>query len=286
MRVHHLNCGTLCPLAGHLLDRANPIGSRGHMVCHVLLAETAHGLVLIDTGIGTGDIGPGRGFGAGFDWLGQPRYDLAETAVAQVVSLGFKPEDVRHIVVTHLDLDHAGGLADFPRAFVHVHALEHDAAMERATFGERQRYLPRQWAHDIRWRRYAESGDQWLGFDAVRTLEGLDEDIALIPLHGHSRGHSVVAVRSEDRWLLHCGDGYFHRDTIRSPSRVPFGLRLFEMSAQYEGGPRRRNQERLRTLAAEHGDEVTLFCSHDAVEFRESCEASVESAEDVRKTAE
>jgi hypothetical protein len=41
VKVHHLNCGTLYPLGC------------GEMVCHVLLVETANGLVLIDSGFGT-----------------------------------------------------------------------------------------------------------------------------------------------------------------------------------------------------------------------------------------
>ena len=32
--------------------------------------------------------------------------------------------DAGTIVLTHLDLDHAGGLADFPQATVHVSATE------------------------------------------------------------------------------------------------------------------------------------------------------------------
>ncbi len=34
--------------------------------------------------------------------------------------LGYSINDVRHIILTHLDLDHAGGLHDFPNAAVHV----------------------------------------------------------------------------------------------------------------------------------------------------------------------
>ncbi|MFD0510570.1 MBL fold metallo-hydrolase [Streptomyces aureus] len=33
-----------------------------------------------------------------------------------MTGLGYAVDDVRHIVLTHLDLDHAGGLPDFPRA--------------------------------------------------------------------------------------------------------------------------------------------------------------------------
>ncbi|MBE9499774.1 MBL fold metallo-hydrolase [Streptomyces sp. GKU 257-1] len=34
--------------------------------------------------------------------------------------LGHRPEDVRHILLSHLHRDHTGGLADFPEAVVHV----------------------------------------------------------------------------------------------------------------------------------------------------------------------
>src|SRR5215472_6640085 len=33
-----------------------------------------------------------------------------ETATRQIACLGYSPKDVRHIVLTHLDLDHTGGL--------------------------------------------------------------------------------------------------------------------------------------------------------------------------------
>jgi glyoxylase-like metal-dependent hydrolase (beta-lactamase superfamily II) len=55
--------------------------------------------------------------------------DYRETAYMQIKELGFNPQDVRHILVTHLDLDHAGGLSDFPEAKVHIFAPEFEAAM-------------------------------------------------------------------------------------------------------------------------------------------------------------
>ena len=94
------------------------------MVCHCLLIETDEGLVLVDGGIGTGDIAdPAR---LGPSWVREvsPRLDPAETALAQVRALGFRASDVRSLVMTHLDLDHAGSVPDFPHAKVHVHARE------------------------------------------------------------------------------------------------------------------------------------------------------------------
>lgn len=50
MRVHHLNCGTMCPLAGGAIGSGTGL-RRGLMVCHCLLIETPRdGLVLVDTG--------------------------------------------------------------------------------------------------------------------------------------------------------------------------------------------------------------------------------------------
>lgn len=70
----------------------------------------------------------------GADWVAMAEPVLAEeeTAVRQVAALGYTPEDVRHIVVTHLDVDHCGGLPDFPDAQVHVLAKELEAATAQA----------------------------------------------------------------------------------------------------------------------------------------------------------
>src|ERR1035438_6539499 len=90
------------------------------MVCHCVLVEGAEGLVLIDTGFGLEDTRNPRQLGLPFITAIRPRALAAETASAQIRELGFEAGDVRHIVATHLDLDHAGGLPDFPDAEVHL----------------------------------------------------------------------------------------------------------------------------------------------------------------------
>lgn len=239
----------------------------GRMVCHCLVVETNAGLVLVETGLGTADLADASGrLRWAWRMTARPRLDPADTAVRQLERLGFVPEDVRHIVVTHLDLDHAGGIADFPHATVHVHRLELDAATALATRKARHRYVPAQLAHQPRWRTYAETGETWFGFESVRALGDTDADILLVPLPGHTEGHTGVAVRDRDRWLLHCGDAYFHRNTLLG-GRVPSALAWFERRMQTEGETRRRNAGRLAELARTHGDQVVVFNSHDAVQF-------------------
>ncbi len=236
------------------------------MVCHVLLIEGADGLVLIDTGLGTGDVGDPHRLGRPFLFVVRPRLEAAETAVSQLCERGFDPADVRHIVLTHLDLDHAGGLSDFPNAAVHVFAREYEAGMSPSLL-ERSRYVRAQWAHHPHWITHELAGDQWLGFDSVRALPDNDDEILLIPLPGHSRGHTGIAVRQSDGWLLHCGDAYFHHGEIETPDHCPPALRAFQNLTQANHKLRLENQERLRELARRRPAEVKLICSHDPEEL-------------------
>jgi glyoxylase-like metal-dependent hydrolase (beta-lactamase superfamily II) len=265
--VHHLNCGTMCPLGGFLMGQRGARLGRGKLVAHCLLVVTERdGLVLVDTGFGTRDVAGQTPIARSFRAMVGPILEPAETAVAQIERLGLDPRAVHHIVVTHLDLDHAGGIADFPAARVHVHAREHAAAMTRARRIERQRYLPAHWAHGPSWEIYSEDGDTWRGLPAISRLRGLDADIGLLPMHGHTRGHSAILVRAADRWLIHAGDAYFHRSSVEGAGSVPIGLAAFERITQIDGAARRASAAALRQLR-ERYDDIDLFCAHDPDEL-------------------
>ncbi|GAB3673351.1 MBL fold metallo-hydrolase [Salinisphaera aquimarina] len=266
-RIHHLNCASMHPQAGFTLEHPSRSSSYRGLVCHCLLIETEGGLVLVDTGLGLADVsgGPAR-LGRMFWHVVRPALAEHETARRQIEHLGFDADDVRHIVLTHLDVDHAGGLGDFPRARVHVLAAEHEAAQTRRHFKERDRYRPAQWAHAPDWALYAPEGERWQGFESVRALVDLPPEILLIPLAGHTRGHAAIAVAQGDGWLLHAGDAYFHRDQMSTRPCCPVGLRLFQAAMALDNSQRRANVVRLQELAL--GDNgVQVFCSHDAVEL-------------------
>jgi glyoxylase-like metal-dependent hydrolase (beta-lactamase superfamily II) len=262
--IHHLGCGTMCPHGQRFIDgEGSPLG-KARLICHCLLIEGAEGLVLVDTGFGLEDMRNTRRLGLLFDTLFRPQAREAETAVEQVRALGFDPGDVRHIVLTHLDVDHAGGLPDFPDAQVHVLDSELQAALH-PSWRERERYVAAHWAHGPRWAEHEVAGEEWQGFESVRILPDSDAEILMVPLLGHTRGHAGVAVKRDGDWLLHCGDAFFHRGELQTPPSCPPVLKAFQNVNSVQNGPRRQNQERLRELALRGAGEVELFCSHDPV---------------------
>jgi glyoxylase-like metal-dependent hydrolase (beta-lactamase superfamily II) len=255
MRVYHLNCMTF-----HL-----GVSS----ITHCLLIETADGLVLVDTGLGLRDYEQPTWQVRAFLALNRVPQNPEETAVRQVVRLGYSPEDVQHIVLTHLHLDHSGGLPDFPWAKVHVFAAEYWAATQ-----ERQKgllnwlgYDTAHWAHEPRWVQYELEGEEWFGLPCAE-VRGIESGrLVLVPLIGHTSGHCGVAVEVEAEWIMHCGDAYVRDMQIDAENpRSPFPKWagaferiVFPVSAI----------EKLRALKRGQGRGVKTFSAHDPIAFAE-----------------
>jgi glyoxylase-like metal-dependent hydrolase (beta-lactamase superfamily II) len=248
-----------------------PIGF-GRMTVHALLVETSDRLVLVDTGFGLDDMrAPSKRLGGPFVFTMRAGLGEEHTAIRQIERLGHAAKDVRDLVVTHLDVDHAGGIPDFPHAAVHVTERERDAALARRTFMEKERYRPVHFAHGPKWSVHEPGGDKWLGFESVQAVA---DDVLLVPMPGHTRGHSCVAVKappgSDHEWLLHCGDAYFHTAEKIDASKAPARIRAFETVMAVDDKARRANAGRLRELhASENGKRVKMFSAHCHKEYTE-----------------
>ena len=259
MKVHHLNCSTW-----------RTVAASENLICHCLLIDIEDRLVLVDTGLGEKTLNdPKRFLTREFRKVNRPALDPKETAFKQIKTLGYRTEDVSDIIVTHLDEDHVGGIADFPAANIHVFNNEYEAAVKPASFSERARYnAGKMWAHGPRWIRYEVQGERWFDFDAVRELSGLPPEILLVPLPGHTRGHCGVAVQYRSGYLLHAGDAYAHRHEI-DPFRPGLNLemQIYQFIGHVDKELKSHNVERLRELVLTQCGEIEIFCSHDPKEF-------------------
>ena len=250
--IEHLNAGWI-----------RPPGSPLRVTCHCLLLRDAGGTAMIDTGIGLRDVADPLGrFGRPLiDAVGF-QFDEADTAIRQLERRGVAPEEVKHVVLTHLDCDHAGGLADFPAARVHV-AAEELAALRAGD----PRYLPIQFEHGPRWSLHPRSTTQWFGLEARPIDWELASAAYLIPLFGHTAGHCGVAIQRGDRWLLHVGDAYYLRGELNDINH-PIGA--LTAARAVDNGQRLASLERLRRLVREHGDQIDILGYHDIDELPQS----------------
>lgn len=166
--IHHLHCGSFCPVCAPLFGQK---GWKAHLVCHCLLIETDRGLVLIDTGLGTQDyLHTEQRLGSLLTQFGSIVPNLKLSAIEQIQKLGLRPEDVQHIFVTHLDFDHAGGISDFPNATVHILASEFNATQTLTAKGK-LRYKTEQFKQHRHWN-FAEhtNGEAWFNLKRVQGL--------------------------------------------------------------------------------------------------------------------
>jgi glyoxylase-like metal-dependent hydrolase (beta-lactamase superfamily II) len=267
LRIHHLNCVSGCPLGGLLMDGMSR-RLRGRLTSHCLLVEGQDGLILVDTGYGLRDIeAPRSRLSPFFLTLVKPELREEMTALRQVEALGYRASDVRHVVLSHLDFDHAGGLDDFPDARVHVLEEEVKTASLQQTWLDRQRYRPAQWGTRGAWQTYsAQSGERWYGFEFVRGLAGLPPEVLMVPLLGHTLGHAGVAIQHGNGWLFYAADAYFYCAELESRPYCTPGLRFYQMMMEKDREQRLANQARLRELAQSDAD-VRIFCAHDVREF-------------------
>ena len=241
MNVHLLNCFTC----------SARVPSNWHSGTLCLLIETEQGLVLVDTGPGEEDYCHKPGIVRAFQVLTIVPLDPQEAAAHQVTDLGYKPQDVRHIVLTHMHFDHCGGLPDFPHAQVHVHRCEYEAFMGRPRRWTDLAYVRRHIAHQPKLELYEDTGERWFDWPAIRLP--IQPEMWLVPLFGHTRGHCGVSVRTPSGWLFHVSDA------------APMGLDEYvpEWLVRFVLGP---HMPRLRAFSAAH-PEVRMTTGHMWLSF-------------------
>jgi glyoxylase-like metal-dependent hydrolase (beta-lactamase superfamily II) len=167
---------------------------------------------------------------------------------------------VTDCIISHLDNDHTGGLADFPTARVHLGIEE----LENYNSGN-PRYLRQPLSHNPVLKTYNRSGIDWFGFEARKIQTGIETEIFLVPLFGHTLGHCGVALKLNRRWLFYIADAYYLRAELYDNDH-PVNA-LAEMTAD-DNLLRIDTLDKIRKLVNEH-PEIEVFGYHDIEEFNE-----------------
>lgn len=220
----------------------------------VAVVERPDGLCLIDTGWSRAQCAfpeenPGRLSGAFLGLSVRPEDALA----SQLISCGYDPRDVRHVVATHAHRDHIDGVVDFPSAQLHV------AEAERRT--RRHGRSPALEAFG-RVRRFELQGPAALGFPRSEDLFG-DGAVLLLDASGHTPGSTAVAVALDEGWLVHAGDAAMFVRDYREDATLP--VSPYMRAVAWDLAQQRERYGSLRAAESEHGARVVT--SHDRACF-------------------
>jgi glyoxylase-like metal-dependent hydrolase (beta-lactamase superfamily II) len=131
----------------------------------------------------------------------------------QLRSLGIGPHDVKTVVLTHLHIDHDGGLAHFPHSRILADADEiaRTAGIRGALIG----YLPARWP---KW--FDPQPLQWQPLRcgpfarSVRLTKAAD--VIAVPTPGHTPNHLSVIVQDSDTQIMLAGDTSYLEATMLS----------------------------------------------------------------------
>jgi glyoxylase-like metal-dependent hydrolase (beta-lactamase superfamily II) len=186
----------------HLLDTVDT----------AFLVNTGKQLILIDAGEGT--------------WWGPPG-NVADS----LRTTGYTPEQVDLVLLTHLHADHAGGLTTkdgnrvFPNAEVQVAKAESDfwlspeiaaeAPKDVQPFFESARAIAAPYIQAGKWHTFSGS-------------ESIVDGMQIVPLHGHTPGHTGYEFSSKGEKILFFGD-IIHAQSVQ--------LRHPEVTAAFDIDP-------------------------------------------------
>ena len=131
----------------------------------------------------------------------------------QLRGLGIGARDVKTVVLTHLHIDHDGGLAHFPHSRILASAGE--IARTSGIGGAVLGYLPKRWP---KW--FAPEPLAWqptaYGPFASSARISAAGDVIAVPTPGHTPNHLSVVVRDGDHEIMLAGDASYLESTMLS----------------------------------------------------------------------
>ena len=199
------------------------------------LIDTGSEVILIDTGFKTGYQGPAKKLGGPL-YMGEKVADYMEAFAA----LGYKPEQVTKILITHKHNDHSDAIEYFPNAQVYISPVDADALkldgsnIVRAAYGQPYHNFP----------------------NAMQVADGL----WFVEARGHTRGNSIAILEHDGLYYM------FHGDVTYCDA----ALKANKLSIIYEDvAAARETLDRVREFVGNH---PTVYLSTHCPEGYENLE--------------
>ena len=202
------------------------------------LIDTGSEVILVDTGIpaGTPEEVPDENSMA---FTGK---DIC-TYMEAFAALGYKPEQVTKILLTHRHADHSGELRSFPNAKVYVNKDEMDAAELQGLTN----LVP-----------VSYTDGPYYNFPECQKIA---DGIYLIMAKGHTKGNSIVVVENDGLFYMLHGDITYCDEALYED----------KLSVVFDDLPAaRETQDRIREFVRNH---PTVYCSTHTPQGYENLEA-------------
>ena len=213
------------------------------MALRALLIQDGEKNILVDTGMGEK-----------YDEKTRSIYKLDNSEFTLLDSLkakGLAPEDITHVIQTHLHFDHCGGLVSqsaegtlaptFPNAKVFVQK-ENLKWAQNPTEKDRASYLKQDW-------------DAIIAEGMLEQLDGPGEvfpGIELMIFNGHTRAQQLVRVHGGDQNVFFCAD--------LMPTKAHIS---FPFIMGYDNFPLTTLQEKKELIPRMYEEKWLLFFEHD-----------------------
>ena len=170
------------------------------------MIDHPEGIIVVDTGQGAHLLDCVRSLHPYLRWEVEFRIEHDEEIGPQLCALGVRSRDVKRVVLTHLHIDHDGGLAHFPESEVLVSRGELHTA--RGWAGRLRGYLPNRWPAWFNPIALDLTAESYGPFTASRRLTDAGDVIA-VATPGHTADHLSVIVVDEGIAYVIAGDASY-----------------------------------------------------------------------------
>jgi glyoxylase-like metal-dependent hydrolase (beta-lactamase superfamily II) len=221
-----------------------------------LIRHPSAGAILVDTGLHPSIATNGKeNFGGVANRVGNPTLNAGEDVPAQLRKRGLDPNEIPVVVMTHLHIDHASAISEFPNSTFILSEAEWVVAATGSRpllNGYRRQHFD--YAFDYRTVDFDRGGiDSYASFGRTFDLFG-DGSVRLAFTPGHSPGHMSVIVRLKERDFVIGGDATYTQAQLSGEAPLP--------PRPFDAHNFRRSLQELRLFRGQFPD-ATVTPGHD-----------------------